>query len=39
MHERIINGMAIATVIGVGFIVTALPMLFDEPEERGYSCD
>ena len=26
--------MAIATVIGVGFIVTALPMIFDEPEEE-----
>ena len=34
MYERIINGMAIATVIGVGFIVTALPMIFDEPEEE-----
>jgi len=34
MYERIINCMAIATVIGVGFIVTALPMVFDEPEEE-----
>ena len=34
MYERIINGMAIATVIGVGFIVTALPMVFDKPEEE-----
>ena len=34
MYERIINGMAIATVIGIGFIVTALPMVFDEPEEE-----
>ena len=34
MYERIINGMAIATVIGIGFIVTALPMIFDEPEEE-----
>lgn len=33
MYERIINGMAIATVIGIGFIVTALPMVFDEPQE------
>ena len=34
MYERIINGMAIATVIGVGFIVASLPMIFDEPEEE-----
>ena len=34
MYERIINDMAIATVIGVGFIVAALPMIFDEPEEE-----
>lgn len=34
MYERIINGMAIATVIGIGFIVTALPMVFQEPEEE-----
>ena len=34
MYERIINGMAIATLFGVGFIVTALPMIFDEPEEE-----
>lgn len=33
MYERIINGMAVATVIGVGFIVTALPMVFDNPQE------
>jgi 3D (Asp-Asp-Asp) domain-containing protein len=29
-----VKRMAIATVIGVGFIVTALPMLFDEPEKE-----
>ncbi len=34
MYERIINGMAIATLFGIGFIVTALPMIFDEPEEE-----
>lgn len=34
MYERIINGMAIATLFGIGFIVTALPMVFDEPEEE-----
>lgn len=34
MYERIINGMAVATVIGVGFIVASLPFVFDEPEEE-----
>lgn len=33
MYERIINGMAVATVIGVGFIVATLPIVFDEPQE------
>lgn len=33
MYERIINGMAVATVIGVGFIVATLPMVFDNPQE------
>lgn len=33
MYERIINGMAVATVIGVGFIVATLPMVFDKPQE------
>ena len=34
MYERIINGMAVATVIGVGFIIASLPIVFDEPEEE-----
>ena len=34
MYERIFNGMAVATVIGVGFIVASLPFVFDEPEEE-----
>lgn len=34
MYERIINGMAVATVIGVGFIVATLPIVFGEPEEE-----
>lgn len=34
MHERIINGMAVATVIGVGFIVGSLPFVFEEPREE-----
>lgn len=33
MYERIFNGMAIATVIGVGFIVATLPIVFDKPQE------
>lgn len=33
MYERIFNGMAVATVIGVGFIVVSLPIVFDKPQE------
>lgn len=34
MYEKIFNGMAVATVIGVGFIVASLPFVFDEPQEK-----
>lgn len=34
MYERIFNGMAVVTVIGVGFIVGSLPFVFEEPQEE-----
>lgn len=34
MYERIINSMAVATVVGVAFIGWAMPYLMESPEEE-----
>lgn len=34
MYEKLFNGMAVATLVGIAFITTTLPMIWEEPQEE-----
>ena len=34
MYEKLFNGMAVATFVGIAFITTTLPMIWEEPQEE-----